>query len=269
MSYSMGTIIGRMFDFNSPLLELAVYDFAIQYAVFIVSAFLKTEIFYDLTGSITFIVLSHMCISWNPERSLRQMIQSGMILTWAVRLGTFLFIRVIKSGKDRRFDKVRENPKRFFVYWTLQGMWIFITLLPTMMLLSRPDYSPFTIRDYLGFGLWAFGFTFEVVADFQKSVFCNIPENKGKYITTGLWSVSRHPNYLGEILLWFGLYFSASSTFRGKEMLTVLCPVFDMFLITRISGIPILEKHGLQKWGNDPKYISYVKDTSILIPYLW
>lgn len=92
---------------------------------------------------------------------------------------------------------------------------------------------------------------------------------QGKFINTGLWSVSRHPNYLGEILLWFGLYFSASSTFRSAEMLTVLCPVFDMFLITKVSGIPPLEKYGLQKWGNNPSYVNYIRNTAVLIPYLW
>lgn len=265
----MGTYFTKMFEISSPLLELAAVDFLMQYAVFIVSAYLKSEKFYDITGSTTFLVLAHLCRKWNPERSVRQMIQSGMILTWAVRLGTFLFIRVLKSGKDRRFNKARENPQLFFVYWTMQGVWIFVTLLPSLMLLSRPDFMPLTNRDYLGFALWTLGFTIEVVADFQKSVFCNITENKGKFINTGLWSVSRHPNYLGEILLWFGLYFSASSTFKGKEMLTVLCPVFDMFLITKISGIPLLEKHGIQKWGRDPKYVDYMKNTAILIPYLW
>ncbi|GFS85181.1 uncharacterized protein TNCV_4223131 [Trichonephila clavipes] len=117
----MGNTATKMFDFmNSPLFELSTVDFGIQFSVFIVSAFLKTEKFYDLTGSLTFIVLSHLCTKWIPERSLRQQIQSGMILTWAVRLGTFLFIRVLKSGKDRRFDKCRDNPKLFFVYWTMQ-----------------------------------------------------------------------------------------------------------------------------------------------------
>ncbi|KFM63539.1 hypothetical protein X975_19521, partial [Stegodyphus mimosarum] len=148
-------------------------------------------------------------------------------------------------------------------------MWVFITLLPTLMLLSRPDYVPLTNRDYIGFSLWIFGFAIEVVADFQKSVFCNTPENEGKFISSGLWSISRHPNYLGEILLWFGLYFSASSTFKGSEMLTVLCPVFDMFLITKVSGVPPLEKHGLKKWGHDPKYIEYVKNTALIVPYFW
>ncbi|XP_015929834.1 uncharacterized protein [Parasteatoda tepidariorum] len=265
----MGTVISSMFNFQQPLLELAAVDFAIQFAVFAVSSFLKTEKFYDITGSVTFVILSHLCHTWVPERSLRQMIQAGMISTWAVRLGTFLFIRVLKSGKDRRFDKVRENPLRFFVLWTMQGVWVFITLLPSILLLSRPDFVPLSHRDYFGFALWMLGFGIEVTADFQKSVFCNIPENKGKFINTGLWSISRHPNYLGEILLWFGLYFSASTTFRGKEMLCVLCPIFDMVLITRISGIPLLEKYGMQKWGKDPAYVEYVKNTALIIPLLW
>merc|ERR1712004_737988 len=91
----------------------------------------------------------------------------------------------------------------------------------------------------------------EVVADMQKSVFKSDPANEGQFISSGLWSVSRHPNYFGEILLWFGLYLACSAVFRGWQYLTVASPIFVMLLITRLSGVPLLEASGLKRWGGN------------------
>ncbi|KAG7153786.1 Zinc finger protein 362-like [Homarus americanus] len=135
-------------------------------------------------------------------------------------LGLFLFTRIVKAGKDRRFDKTRANPVRFFYAWTLQGVWVLVTILPSLLAVLSPRQRPVGTRDYIGWGIWAMGFLIEVVADYQKTVFKNNPANKDKFINTGLWALSRHPNYFGEILLWFGLYVSASSTFSGWEYLT-------------------------------------------------
>ena len=91
---------------------------------------------------------------------------------------------------------------------------------------------------------------------------------QGKFITSGLWSLSRHPNYFGEIMLWFGLYLSASSVFKGWQYLSVLSPVFVHLLITKLSGIPLLEQAGLKKWGHLPEYQNYLRNTPILVPFL-
>lgn len=109
----------------------------------------------------------------------------------------------------------------------------------------------------------------ETVADHQKAAFQADPKNEGHFIRTGLWSVSRHPNYFGEILLWLGLYLSASSVFRRTEYLCVLCPITDLLLITRVTGVPKLEQVGFRKWGNDPAYHEYLRSTAVLVPFLW
>eukprot|EP00915_Cephaloidophora_sp_WS-2016_P003218 GHVH01004338.1.p1 GENE.GHVH01004338.1~~GHVH01004338.1.p1 ORF type:complete len:139 (+),score=20.07 GHVH01004338.1:469-885(+) len=129
----------------------------------------------------------------------------------------------------------------------------------------NPTIGP---QDYIGWTMWSVGMFFEVVADGQKQWFKSDQANEGKFIRSGLWSRSRHPNYFGEILLWFGLYVSASSTFRGWQQLAVLCPVAVYLLITKISGIPLLEKAGMKKWGKTNEYLEYVKRTPVLVPLI-
>jgi len=227
----------------------------------------KTEKFYDLTGSITFILVSHL--SYNSSiMSRRQTVQGWMVLAWACRLGTFLFLRIMKDGEDKRFKKAKEDSSVMFKFWTIQGIWVFVTLLPTLLLNSERRNPPIGTRDYIGWGIWGLGFLFEVVADAQKTIFRNNPLNKGKFIQTGLWSISRHPNYFGEISLWFGLYISSSSVFSGAQYMAVLSPLAVMMLITRLSGIPLLEAAGLKKWGDLPEYRKYLENTPSLIPFI-
>jgi len=252
--------------FENYYLKILAVDMGIQWVAWGVSAALQTERFYDLTGSATFIALSYLSQQWSKGFS-RQIIQSNMVMAWAFRLGSYLFIRILKDGKDKRFDNVRDNPGRFFSFWTIQGVWVFVTLLPTLMLNNQTNDKPIGKQDYLGWAMWATGMFFEVLADYQKTAFRNDPANQGKFITSGLWSLSRHPNYFGEILLWFGLYVSASSVFKGWQYLAVLSPVFVHLLITKLSGIPLLEKAGVKKWGHLPEYQNYLKNTPILVPF--
>ena len=117
-----------------------------------------------------------------------------MIFAWACRLGTFLFIRVLKDGQDRRFDKARDSPATFFVFWSIQarilyyglfvcnniwyqGVWVWVTLLPTLLLNTERRDTALGNRDYIGYSLWLIGFLFEVVADMQKSIFRANPDN--------------------------------------------------------------------------------------------
>ena len=99
------------------------------------------------------------------------------------------------------------------------GIWVYLTLLPTLLLNSSSRDPELGVRDILGWCLWLVGMSFECLADFQKAVFRSDPENRTRFISTGLWAISRHPNYFGEILLWFGLYVSASTVFRGYQYL--------------------------------------------------
>eukprot|EP00095_Tigriopus_kingsejongensis_P002187 maker-scaffold861_size87375-snap-gene-0.21 protein:Tk02187 transcript:maker-scaffold861_size87375-snap-gene-0.21-mRNA-1 annotation:"PREDICTED: uncharacterized protein LOC100203306" len=251
---------------QSSWFRLVAIDFGIQWVGCILAIVFKTEKFYDLTGSMTFILITYLSQAWS-DHSWRQFIQSHMVMAWACRLGLFLFLRVMKDGQDKRFDEAKQEPLRFLVFWTLQGVWVIVTLLPTLWLNDNSRRVPIGIRDYIGWGIWVLGMFFEVTADLQKSIFRNNPDNKSKFIQSGLWSISRHPNYFGEILLWYGLYISASSVFRGSEYLLVLSPIFVQLLITKVSGIPLLEKASDKKWANLAEYQTYKRNTSVLVPF--
>ncbi|CAH1788721.1 unnamed protein product [Owenia fusiformis] len=255
------------FIMGNTLAKTAAIDFTIQWAGWLVAVLMKTEKFYDLVGACTHLYLAYKSLEWSGKTSTRKQVQTGMVMTWAFRLGLFLFTRILKEGKDRRFNQIKQSPAMFLFAWTMQGAWIFLNLLPTLIHNSKEKDKPISTRDYVGWGLWTVGFLFEVIADYQKSSFRNNPDNAGKFISSGLWSICRHPNYFGEILLWCGLYISASSTFKGKEYLSAISPLFTFFLLTRVSGIPMLEKSGLRRWGKDPSYLEYLKNTPSLIPF--
>ncbi|XP_039602719.1 uncharacterized protein si:ch211-210c8.6 [Polypterus senegalus] len=250
------------------LLKCAAVDVLLQWTGWAVSAALRTERFYDLAGSGTFILLTHLSRHWGGRGFLRQKVQSGLVTLWGLRLGFFLFLRIMKEGQDRRFNHVRESPGIFFVYWTVQALWVFITLLPTLILNIEQRDRPLGIRDWLGWSLWLLGFTIETVADQQKWNFKNDPDNAGRFIQSGLWACSRHPNYFGEILQWSGLFISASSVMQGAQYATLISPLFVWFLLRHVSGIPILEKQALKRWGSDPTFQQYVRDTPVLWPFL-
>ncbi|XP_064389929.1 uncharacterized protein LOC135337854 isoform X2 [Halichondria panicea] len=200
---------------GSVLSKAAVTDLALQWALFLVAAYFKTEKFYDLAGSATFILLSTQSLMHTGKFYPRQLIQTALVCVWAIRLGLFLFMRVMKDGHDSRFNRVRNDPKRFFIYWTVQALWIFVTLLPTLILNSKDEDRQLTTRDYCGWSVWLIGMLLESVADFQKYTFRSNPANKDVWISHGLWKYVRFPNYLGEILLWSGMFLSASSSFKS------------------------------------------------------
>jgi len=254
----------------AALLHILGLDIAVQWIFWCFSAYFHTEKLYDLIGSSTFILLTIVCFRNYSSDHLRSTIQVTFILTWAARLGFYLFTRILKDGQDRRFNKARDDPKRLFVMWTLQGVWVFVTLLPTLIMLIQRRQPSVNFQDFLGWGLWMIGFVIEALGDYQKSQFRSNPANYDKFINTGLWSISRHPNYFGEILLWFGLFISASSSFtKWYQYLTILSPTFVYLLITRLSGVPLLESYAQRKWGHLADYQRYVQETPILVPSLF
>ncbi|XP_043939760.1 uncharacterized protein LOC122811769 [Protopterus annectens] len=256
----IGSVMGN------ALMKFAAVDFGIQWVLWVVAALLRTERFYDLAGSGTFLLLVHLSRRHTNTNYLRQNVQTGMVTAWSFRLGLFLFLRIMKEGKDQRFNGVRDSPGTFFMYWTIQGVWIFVTLLPTLMLNLEKKDKPLGFQDYLGWGLWTVGFITEAVADQQKWKFRSDPENAGKFIRSGLWAYSRHPNYMGEILQWTGLFISASSVLSGVQYISIVSPLFIWYLLNYVSGIPILEQHAMKKWGSDPAFQDYIRNTPVLWP---
>lgn len=149
------------------------------------------------------------------------------------------------------------------------ALWVWVSLSPTIILNSRRENRPLSLRDYAGWGIWLVGMVVEAVADYQKLAFRAEPANANRWINSGLWGIVRHPNYLGEILLWAGLLVSASSVFRRVDYLAVLSPVLIALQLVHVSGIHILERRAMRRWGEDPAYLHHLRSTHRLIPYLY
>jgi steroid 5-alpha reductase family enzyme len=254
----------------SAVLYCAVICIGIQWVAWIPASIGKTERFYDLTGGLTYLAVVGFSLwagSQSETPSLRELIVSLLVVIWSLRLSFFLYLRIHRTGKDGRFDQLKISPIRFLVPWTLQGLWVFLTMIVVIVINSQADSAPaLEIWDYIGLSIWILGFGIETIADNQKTVFNTEPNNQGKWIDSGLWSYSRHPNYLGEIILWTGIAFFGISCFTGLERVAWISPIFIYILLTKVSGTPILDKRALEKWGDDPEYQKYRDNTPALIP---
>ncbi|HEX9077447.1 MAG TPA: DUF1295 domain-containing protein [Anaerolineae bacterium] len=252
-----------------PLFALSVgLAFLIQWLVFIPAYLRQTERFYDLTGSITYISVTTLAVFFSRGVDARAILLWVLVVIWAVRLGTFLFRRIQKRGKDDRFDEIKPSFMRFLNVWTIQGLWVTFTVAAALVAITTANRKELDWFAIIGFLVWVLGFALEVVADSQKSRFSAISDNQGKFIQTGLWSRSRHPNYLGEIILWVGVAVIALPVLQGWQWIAIISPVFVTLLITRVSGIPLLEKKAEGKWGGQDDYEAYKKRTPVLIPRL-
>lgn len=248
-----------------------VFAMAINWLVFLPSAATQSDTFYDTTGAITYLsVTAFACwAAYTAKGSLdaREIALAAFVAIWCIRLGTFLFIRIhAMGGTDSRFEKIKAKPARFFVAWTLQGLWVVLTASAALVAITAEERAPIGILFWIGSAIWVFGFTWETIADAQKSAFKNDPANKGKFIDVGLWKWSRHPNYFGEITLWFGVLMVATPVLSGWGYLAIISPVFVTLLLTKISGVNLQKKQALERWGDDPAYREYLANTPMLVP---
>lgn len=248
----------------APLFALCVaLAFVVQWIVFVPSYIKQTEHFYDLTGSLTYLsVVAFALAAGQPDA--RAMLVGLLTAIWALRLGSFLFIRIRKQGSDSRFDEIKPVFMRFLGAWTIQGLWVALTLAAGLAVMTTTRHTPLDAFAIVGALIWLFGFTIEALADRQKKQHRADPANDGRFIRTGLWAWSRHPNYFGEIVLWIGIAVIALPTLQGWTYATLVSPLFVYLLLTRLSGVPMLEKKADEKWGDDPEYQAYKRNTPVL-----
>lgn len=263
-SYSIAYLTGIEVVENAVLLA-----FIIQWVLFIPAYLLQTEKFFDISGSITYISVVIYCFLNNYDPlfvNIGNIILSIIVIIWALRLGSFLFIRIKKAGEDIRFREIKKSPSRFFMTWTLQGMWVSLCSACALAGIAKG----IIINNYFfcGLAIFLIGFILEIVADNQKTKFRSNPKNKDKFINSGLWKFSRHPNYMGEILLWLGISIISLSSLEGLELATLISPFFTYLLLVYVSGIRILEYNGDKKWGHLESYKIYKKNTPRLIGFL-
>lgn len=252
---------------NEIVLNAVILAFLIQWVAYIPAYLFQTEKFYDLTGSLTYLtVIWFVYLSSNQvgEVNFQNLIVTVLISIWAIRLGSFLFSRIHKDGEDKRFRSIKTSPSQFFMTWTLQGMWVSICSMCAITGISSSEGLVLNPLFYLGFILFVIGFSIEVIADHQKTVFRAIKENKDKFISTGLWSKSQHPNYFGEILLWSSIAIMSFSSLSGTQYLTMISPIFTYVLLVYISGVRMLDDMGNKKWGHLEEYKQYKQNTPVL-----
>lgn len=248
---------------------LWAWIFAIQLIVFIPSFIFRTEHYYDLTGGITYIstvVIALILKNSYQAIDLISLLLGSMVIIWATRLSSFLFLRVKKSGEDVRFKKIKHSFSWFLMTFMLQGMWVFMCIFPALIVISSFNSE---INNYaiVGSTVWLFGFLFEIVADNQKSNFNKF--NKGEFISTGLWSITRHPNYFGEFILWLGITIASLGYIDHYKYIVMLTPIFVYLLLTRVSGVNLLEEIGEKRWGDSKEYQKYKKETPLFFPKIF
>ena len=263
ISISLGTLTGIDEVRNGIILS-----FIFHWLLFIPAFIFKTEKFYDLTGSLSYItiILYVLISSNNGINNFGNVILSSLIIIWTLRLGSFLFLRIKKAGEDKRFREIKKSFSWFFMAFTFSGMWVSICALCALTGISNG--IELTGVTYIGILLFVIGFTLEIIADTQKTNFRKIKDNKDKFITTGLWKYSRHPNYLGEIILWIGVAIISYSSLEINQLFTLISPIFTYLLLVHVSGINLLEKSGEKKWGDLNEYKKYKKETPRLFWFI-
>ena len=243
----------------------ALLVFLVQWVVFVPSWFAHTEHFFDLTGSLTYLAVVALTLLSRGSVTPYSLLVAAMVTAWALRLGAFLAARVRAAGSDSRFDAMKYRFAWFLMTWTLQGLWVLLTAGAALAAITSPEDRQIDAFALLGVALWAFGFGIEVAADEQKRRFRARPENLDRFITTGVWARSRHPNYFGEILLWFGVAVAAFPSLSGWSMVTLVSPLFVWLLLTRVSGVPLLEAAADRRWAGNPEYEAYKASTPVLL----
>ena len=241
--------------------------FLIHWLFFIPAYLLKTEKFFDLTGSLTYISIMVYVVYTknNLQEQLGSIILASLVILWAVRLGSFLFLRIKKAGEDKRFREIKTSFARFFLLWTISGMWVSFCSMCALTAIASNDGVIVNNIFYIGLVTFIIGLSIEIIADSQKTKFRKDPKNKDKFINEGLWAKSRHPNYVGEITLWTGVAIMSFSSLEGWQYISLISPIFTYLLLVYVSGVPQLTASGQKKWGHLESYQEYIKNTPTLI----
>ena len=241
--------------------------FLIHWLFFIPAYLFKTEKFFDLTGSLTYISIMVYVVYTknNLQEQLGSIILASLVILWAVRLGSFLFLRIKKAGEDKRFREIKTSFARFFLLWTISGMWVSFCSMCALTAIASNDGVVVNNIFYIGLVTFIIGLSIEIIADSQKTKFRKDPKNKDKFINEGLWAKSRHPNYVGEITLWTGVAIMSFSSLEGSQYFSLISPIFTYLLLVYVSGVPQLTASGQKKWGHLESYQEYIKNTPTLI----
>ncbi|PNT74249.1 uncharacterized protein LOC100830682 [Brachypodium distachyon] len=258
---AMGTVLDSNF-----LALTAIVTVGYQLVFFIITALLKFDKVTDFAGSTNFVIIAVLTLVLKGTWHFRQIVLTVLVVIWGLRLAVFLLMRILKWGEDKRFDEMRGNLGKLAVFWTFQAVWVWTVSLPVTIVNASNRNPSIEARDIIGWIMWVVGLSVEAIADQQKLKFKNSPSNRGKWCNVGLWSYTRHPNYFGEIFLWWGVFVASAPVLSGAEWLVILGPIFLTLLLLFVSGIPLLEASADKRFGRSEEYHAYKKSTSPLIP---
>lgn len=223
----------------------------------------------DFAGGTNFIVLAILTLILGESYLPRQILVTACVTLWGIRLSGFLFYRILKTGQDERFNEIRENFWAFLGFWVYQMFWVWTGCFATILVNANVSASSteLTTQDYIGLAMFVIGFFFEAEADRSKFAFKMNEANKGKWCDSTVWSVSRHPNYFGEMTMWWGIWVVAQQAFTADWMYASLIgPIFTMLVLCFLSGMNLSEPQYDTKWASNDGYQEYRRTTSILIP---
>jgi steroid 5-alpha reductase family enzyme len=256
-----------LFGFDGyGILSTLLVSLGIQAVFFAFAASLKTDKVTDLSYSLSFAAIAVLLVAVNRAFGPVQLLAAALVVAWAARLGGYLLARIIRIGKDARFDDKRGDFLKFLQFWILQAVVVWLVMLPVTILLGSSASPPPGVLTAVGALLWAAGFAVEAASDAQKSASKQDPAKAGRWIETGLWKYSRHPNYFGEALLWWGLFLIALPSLSGALAVAAVGPLSITLLLLFVSGVPLLEKSADAKYGDDPTYRAYKARTSLFVP---
>ncbi len=248
------------------LVEALIFSFAFNLVGFLLGYSFRSDKFTDISYALTFSAIALFGFL-SSDKTPVQWIVTAVILLWAYRIGSYLFKRINFMGRDKRFDEMRDDFVKFGGFWLLQAVTVWLVMFPPSLLYGVESSTNVTALTLVGAGISVFGILFEGIADLQKFKFISDPNNKGKWISSGLWKYSRHPNYFGEIMMWIGIYLICIEWLTKTEVyLAAIGPASIIFMLLFVSGVPLLEKSADRKWGNKKEYRNYRDRTSILIP---
>lgn len=222
----------------------------------------------DVCWGLGFVLLAWLYCLLSPTLTPRSWLVAVLVTLWGARLSWHIFRRNHGNEEDPRYQAMRASHgpafwwrSLFTVFW-LQGAILWFVALPVLVAVRAAQPTALTAVDGLGVVLFAVGFGFEVVGDYQLARFKAEPSNRGKVLDRGLWRYTRHPNYFGDATLWWGLYAIAAATPNG--WLTVLSPALMTFLLMRVSGVTLLEQ---SLKASKPGYHAYIARTPAFFPW--
>ncbi len=245
------------------ILNYLGFSVGVNLLMFVIAYIFQTDKITDISYSVTFIAIAAFGL-FQSEHSLVDIIFFALVLIWGVRLGSYLMYRIHKIGKDDRFDHIRVNFVSFLFFWVMQGLTCCIVMIPIILSFQSVAKVPSGLF-LIGLVISILGLIIELIADQQKFQFKL--KQPDKFMSSGLFKYVQHPNYAGELLFWWGILLASLS--YTNWYVSLIGPLWITFIIVAFSGVRILQRNWKERYGADPDFQLYQKQTSKIIPGIY